>query len=64
NKEKVKEYMKKNSFSFQPYYDGQEMELYKQFGIINIPTTFLINEEGVLEDINVESGYKNMKYFK
>ena len=64
NKEKVKEYMKKNSFSFQPYYDGEEMELYKQFGIINIPTTFLINEEGVLEDVNVESGYKNIKFFK
>ncbi len=64
NKEKVKEYMKKNNFTFQPYYDGKEMELYKQFGVINIPTTFFINEKGILEDVNVESGYKDMKYFK
>lgn len=64
NKEKVKEYMKKNNFTFQPYYDGEEMELYKQFGVINIPTTFFINEKGILEDVNVESGYKDMKYFK
>ncbi|MGL5951145.1 MAG: peroxiredoxin family protein [Cetobacterium sp.] len=64
NKEKVREYMEKNKFSFQPYYDGEQKELYKQFGVINIPTTFFINEDGILEDVNVESGYKNMKYFK
>lgn len=64
NKEKVREYMEKNKFSFQPYYDGEQKELYKQFGVINIPTTFFINEEGILEDVNVESGYKNMNYFK
>ncbi|MGL5278896.1 MAG: peroxiredoxin family protein [Cetobacterium sp.] len=64
NKEKVEEYMRKNGYTFTPYYDTEDKSLYKQFGIINIPTTFLINEEGVLEDVNVETGYKHMKMFK
>lgn len=64
NKEKVEEYMKKNGYTFTPYYDTEGKDLYNQFGVINIPTTFLINEEGVLEDVNVESGYKNIKYFQ
>lgn len=64
NREKVKEYMEKNGYTFTPYYDTEEKELYNQFGVINIPTTFFINEEGILEDVNVESGYKDMKYFK
>lgn len=64
NREKVKEYMEKNGYTFTPYYDTEGKDLYNQFGVINIPTTFLINEEGVLEDVNVESGYKDMKYFK
>lgn len=64
NKEKVEEYMKKNGYTFIPYYDTEGKDLYNQFGVINIPTTFLINEEGVLEDVNVESGYKNIKYFQ
>ncbi|MGL4652746.1 peroxiredoxin family protein [Cetobacterium sp.] len=64
DKQKVAEYMKKNKFSFEPYYDGEEMQLYRQFGVINIPTTFFINEKGILEDVNVELGFKNMKYFK
>lgn len=64
NKEKVAEYMKKNGYTFTPYYDTEDKELYKQFGVINIPTTFLINEEGILEDVNVETGYKNLELFK
>ncbi|MCQ8212236.1 TlpA family protein disulfide reductase [Cetobacterium somerae] len=64
NKEKVEEYMKKNGYTFTAYYDTEGKELYNQFGVVNIPTTFFINEEGVLEDVNVESGYKEMKYFK
>lgn len=64
NKEKVEEYMKENGYTFTPYYDTEGKNLYNQFGVINIPTTFLINEEGVLEDVNVESGYKNIKYFQ
>lgn len=64
NKEKVEEYMKKNGYTFIPYYDTEGKDIYNQFGVINIPTTFLINEEGVLEDVNVESGYKNIKYFQ
>ena len=64
NKEKVEEYMKKYGYTFTPYYDTEGKELYNQFGVINIPTTFFINEEGVLEDVNVESGYKEMEYFK
>lgn len=64
NREKVKEYMEKNGYTFTPYYDTEGKELYNQFGVINIPTTFFINEEGILEDVNVESGYKDMKYFK
>lgn len=64
NKEKVEEYMKKNGYTFTPYYDTEGKDLYNQFGVINIPTTFFINEEGILEDVNVESGYKDMKYFK
>ena len=64
NREKVKEYMEKNGYAFTPYYDTEGKDLYNQFGVINIPTTFLINEEGVLEDVNVESGYKHMKMFK
>ncbi|WP_297432169.1 TlpA disulfide reductase family protein [uncultured Cetobacterium sp.] len=64
DREKVKEYMEKNGYTFTPYYDTEGKDLYNQFGVINIPTTFLINEEGVLEDVNVESGYKDMKYFK
>lgn len=64
NREKVKEYMEKNGYTFTPYYDTEGKDLYNQFGVINIPTTFLINEEGVLEDVNVESGYKDMKHFK
>ena len=64
NREKVKEYMEKNGYTFTPYYDTEGKDLYNQFGVINIPTTFFINEEGVLEDVNVESGYKDMKNFK
>lgn len=64
DREKVKEYMEKNGYTFTPYYDTEGKDLYNQFGVINIPTTFLINEEGVLEDVNVESGYKDMKHFK
>ncbi|MGL4802358.1 MAG: peroxiredoxin family protein [Cetobacterium sp.] len=64
NKQKVEEYMKKNGYTFIPYYDTEDKSLYTQFGVINIPTTFLINEEGILEDVNVESGYKHMKMFK
>ena len=64
NKEKVEEYMKKNGYTFTPYYDTEGKDLYNQFGVINIPTTFFINEEGVLEDVNVETGYKDMEYFK
>lgn len=64
NREKVKEYMEKNNYAFTPYYDTEGKDLYNQFGVINIPTTFLINEEGVLEDVNVESGYKDMEIFK
>lgn len=64
NREKVKEYMEKNGYTFTPYYDTEGKDLYNQFGVINIPTTFFINEEGVLEDVNVESGYKDIKYFK
>lgn len=64
NREKIKEYMEKNGYTFTPYYDTEGKDLYNQFGVINIPTTFLINEEGVLEDVNVESGYKDMEIFK
>ncbi|MGL4509966.1 MAG: TlpA disulfide reductase family protein [Cetobacterium sp.] len=64
NKEKVEEYMKKNGYTFTPYYDTEGKDLYNQFGTINIPTTFFINEEGILEDVNVETGYKGMEYFK
>lgn len=64
NKEKVEEYMKKNGYTFTPYYDTEGKDLYNQFGVINIPTTFFINEEGILEDVNVETGYKDMEYFK
>ncbi|MGL4865857.1 MAG: TlpA family protein disulfide reductase [Cetobacterium sp.] len=64
NKEKVEEYMKKNGYTFTPYYDTEGKDLYNQFGVINIPTTFFINEESILEDVNVESGYKDIKYFK
>lgn len=64
NKEKVEEYMKKNGYTFTAYYDIEGKDLYNQFGVVNIPTTFLINEEGVLEDVNVETGYKHMETFK
>lgn len=64
NKEKVEEYMKKNGYTFTAYYDTEGKDLYNQFGVVNIPTTFLINEEGVLEDVNVETGYKHMETFK
>ena len=56
--------MKKNGYTFTPYYDTEGKDLYNQFGTINIPTTFFINEEGILEDVNVETGYKGMEYFK
>ncbi|MGL4672239.1 MAG: TlpA family protein disulfide reductase [Cetobacterium sp.] len=64
NKSKVKEYMEKNKYTFEPYYDTEEKELLRKFGVINIPATFFINEYGVLEDVNIESGYKNIHYFK
>lgn len=64
NKKKIEEYMKKNGYTFIPYYDTEDKNLYKQFGVTNIPTTFFINEKGVLEDVNIESGYKDMNYFK
>lgn len=64
NREKVEEYMKKNSYTFTPYYDTENKSLSKQFGVISIPTTFLIDEKGILEDINIESGYKQMELFK
>ena len=56
--------MKENGYTFTPYYDTEDKSLYSQFGVINIPTTLLIDEEGVLEDVNIETGYKNIKYFQ
>lgn len=64
NREKVERYMKENEYTFRPYYDTEDKSLYSQFGVINIPTTLLIDEEGVLEDVNIETGYKNIKYFQ
>ncbi|MBC2850862.1 TlpA family protein disulfide reductase [Cetobacterium sp. 8H] len=64
NREKVEKYIKENNYKFPVYYDTEDKDLHTQFGVINIPTTFLIDENGVLEDVNVESGYKNMKDFK
>ncbi|MGL6119650.1 MAG: TlpA family protein disulfide reductase [Fusobacteriaceae bacterium] len=63
-KEKVKNYMNKNKYSFQPYYDSEEKELLRKFGVTNIPATFFINEYGVLEDVNIETGYKNIPFFR
>lgn len=62
-KEKVIEYMKEHNYKVPVYYDTNKT-MAKTFGLKNYPTSFLIDENGVVEDINVESGYRNMKYFK
>lgn len=63
NRELAIKYMEDNNFSFPAYYDNDK-KLSKIFGVKNIPATFLINEEGILEDVNIESGYKQMDFFK
>lgn len=63
NPEVIKKYMSDNNYSFPVYYD-YDKELLQEFGIQRIPTNILIDEEGKIEEIDVEHGYKHMNYFK
>lgn len=63
-KEVVENYLKENKYTFPSYYDKVGEGLFNQFKITTVPTTILIDEGGTLEDFNVGSDYKNMKFFK
>lgn len=63
NFEIVQKYVEDNKFTFPSYYDSDKAVL-RQFNVVNIPTNFLIDENGIVEDINIEDGYQDMKFFK
>lgn len=62
--EVVEKYLKENGYTFPVYYDKESEGIFKQFRVKNVPTTFLINEDGILEDLSIGLSYKNMKFFK
>lgn len=62
NKELADRYMAENSYKFPSYYDDTA-EIIQRFKVVNVPTSFLIDENGVVEDVNIETGYNKLKYF-
>ncbi len=51
--EKVKEYMVLNNYNFPSYFD-KNREIIEAFGVKSIPTSFLIDEKGIIVNINDE----------
>lgn len=62
NKELADKYMAENNYKFPAYYDNSA-KVIQQFKVVNVPTSFLIDENGIVEDVNIETGYNKLKYF-
>lgn len=51
--EKVQEYLKENNYKFPSYFD-KDKKIIMSFGLKSIPTTILVNEKGIVEEIGEE----------